>query len=160
MTMKTIGYRALTAGGTLVTDFIFTKPVPGIPAESLEEVVLRKDAEAEVERIKGLLHLATVDNDAVRASFDETLDQLLLARNSAKAWEESAAMFCRGQDYYCTIVRSVGALLGPAAYTSDDGSVQDEVLAEKVIELAIARLGMPPPGKGRWARAWNALMGR
>jgi hypothetical protein len=38
-------------------------------------------------------------------------------------------------DYYKSVCDSVGNLLGIAAYTSDDGSIQDSVLVAKLEEL-------------------------
>jgi len=40
-----------------------------------------------------------------------------------------------GSNYYQGIVRDIGKLFGIDAYTSDDGSIQDTVLAAKVYEL-------------------------
>ena len=55
-----------------------------------------------------------------------------------EGWIESARHFAAGQEFYQGIVRRCGAALGPAAYTSDDGSVQDDVLALVVPELVEA----------------------
>ena len=43
--------------------------------------------------------------------------------------------FSNSSTFYHGIVEKTGKLLGEAAYTSDDGSVQDSVLALKVPEL-------------------------
>lgn len=40
-----------------------------------------------------------------------------------------------GFEYYKSVCDSVGNLLGIAAYTSDDGSIQDQVLVAKLEEL-------------------------
>ena len=40
-----------------------------------------------------------------------------------------------GYEYYKSVCHSVGNLLGIAAYTSDDGSIQDSVLVAKLAEL-------------------------
>lgn len=40
-----------------------------------------------------------------------------------------------GYEYYKSVCHSVGNLLGIAAYTSDDGSIQDSVLVAKLEEL-------------------------
>ena len=50
-------------------------------------------------------------------------------------WQETAAQESRNTAFYCDIVRQIGAQFGVAARTSDDGSVQDSVLALKVPEL-------------------------
>ncbi len=50
-------------------------------------------------------------------------------------WYEAAAQHCRNEFYYRDLVQQIGAMLGPEAYTADDGSVCDEVLCAKVPEL-------------------------
>lgn len=53
-------------------------------------------------------------------------------------WRDTATMMSRNADFYHDIVKQVGEILGKEAYTSDDGSVQDSVLALKVPELVKA----------------------
>jgi hypothetical protein len=60
---------------------------------------------------------------------------------TATAWEQSAAEFARGMEFYQGIVRQIGECFGVAARTSDDGSIQQDVLALKVPELVIESLG-------------------
>lgn len=50
-------------------------------------------------------------------------------------WNETAREMANGLEFYRGIVQQAGAHLGPEVYTSDDGSVQDSVLALKVPEL-------------------------
>jgi hypothetical protein len=70
-----------------------------------------------------------------------TLDREALARMVGKlqgeraAWEQTAQQHARNEDYYRGIVQDIGRMLGPEAYISDDGSIQDEVLCAKVTEL-------------------------
>jgi hypothetical protein len=66
----------------------------------------------------------------------ETLEQAIQQRNG---WCDTAAFHLRNEDYYRGLVIKIGAMLGPEAYTSDDGSVQDSVLCAKVPEL-VAKL--------------------
>ena len=54
------------------------------------------------------------------------------------AWEHTAAEFARNADYYRGLVQRIGALYGEAAYVSDDGSKQQDILCAKVPELAEA----------------------
>jgi hypothetical protein len=54
------------------------------------------------------------------------------------AWMETAAQAARGQEFYRGLVVKAGDHFGVAARTSDDGSVQDHVLALKVPELVEA----------------------
>lgn len=56
-------------------------------------------------------------------------------RRAKEEWEKTAQHFYRGMDFCRAQVTRVGKALGPAAYTSDDGSVQQDVLALKVPEL-------------------------
>jgi hypothetical protein len=48
------------------------------------------------------------------------------------SWKSIAAEFCRNMEFYRGIVWQVGDMFGIAARTSDDGSIQDDVLALKV----------------------------
>jgi hypothetical protein len=53
-------------------------------------------------------------------------------------WRDTAAFHLRNEEFYRNLVRQIGELFGEAARTSDDGSVQDSVLALKVPELVEA----------------------
>ncbi len=50
-------------------------------------------------------------------------------------WYETAAQHCRNEEYYRGLVQEIGAMLGPRAYTANDGKVHDTVLCAKVPEL-------------------------
>jgi hypothetical protein len=50
-------------------------------------------------------------------------------------WRDTAAMMSRNADFYQGIVTQVGEILGVEAYTANDGTVGDSVLALKVPEL-------------------------
>jgi len=50
-------------------------------------------------------------------------------------WIDYAAQAQRNSDFYQGIVRQIGEMFGDASKTSDDGSLQDDVLALKVPEL-------------------------
>jgi len=52
-----------------------------------------------------------------------------------QGWQDCAAIMSRNADFYQGIVRQIGELFGEEARTSDDGSVQEGVLALKVPEL-------------------------
>jgi hypothetical protein len=71
---------------------------------------------------------------------DRAMDSALaeVVARKIQAWLETAMYFQRGSDFYQGIVRQVGELFGEAAKTSDDGSVQSDVLALKVPELVKA----------------------
>lgn len=66
-----------------------------------------------------------------------TIEDAVRERN---AWIDSAAMFHRNEEYYRGLIDQIGAMLGPDAYTSEDGAVHDSVLRAKVPELVRARL--------------------
>ena len=51
------------------------------------------------------------------------------------AWYETAAQHARNEDYYRNLVKEIGVMFGEAAYISDDGSRQQDVLCAKVPEL-------------------------
>lgn len=50
-------------------------------------------------------------------------------------WKETAAFHARNEEFYHSIVNQVGEAIGIEAYTADDGTVGDSVLALKVPEL-------------------------
>lgn len=50
-------------------------------------------------------------------------------------WKETAVYHTRNEDFYRGIIKQIGEILGVEAYTADDGSVGDSVLALKVPEL-------------------------
>lgn len=58
--------------------------------------------------------------------------------NILAGWLDTAAQMSRNADFYRGIVHQVGEMFGDAAKLSDDGSVQQEVLALKVPELVQA----------------------
>jgi hypothetical protein len=57
------------------------------------------------------------------------------AVRSAQAWEESAAFHLRNEQFWRGLVMQIGEPFGVAAKTSDDGSIQEDVLGLKVPEL-------------------------
>ena len=63
------------------------------------------------------------------------LDALDEAEGLAAANEEMARFHSKNEDFYRKLISEIGETFGVAAYTSDDGSVQDSVLALKVPEL-------------------------
>ena len=89
-------------------------------------LLLREAALSAPWRLELLLELAATE-----------FDRLL---HGSTAWEESARLYAGNAEFYRGLVREIGAMFGPVAYTSDDGSVQDEVLALKVPELVAAAL--------------------
>jgi hypothetical protein len=78
-------------------------------------------------------HIAESERRALRAEAER--DE---AKRLAAAWEDSAAQFCRNECFYRDIIVKIGEPFGIAAKTSDDGSVQQDVLTLKVPELVAA----------------------
>jgi hypothetical protein len=66
--------------------------------------------------------------------------EMARAERERDNWMESVAQQFRNTDFYQGIVRATGELFGVEARTSDDGSIQDSVLATKVPELVAAAL--------------------
>lgn len=81
-----------------------------------------------------------------------------------RSWEESARQFARNQEFFQGLVTQIGEMFGQTARVSDDGSVQDSVLALKVPELVKeslaenARLRVELEGLKQDARAKDALI--
>jgi hypothetical protein len=67
------------------------------------------------------------------------------------AWTETARDFRNGMELYRNLLDECAKHLGPAAYISDDGSVQDEPIRLNIPGL-VAKLAAPPP-----ALPWEAL---
>jgi hypothetical protein len=74
----------------------------------------------------------------------ETQDRVMdppLAEAFAKrlaTWMDTAAQQMRNAEFYRGIVVQIGEMFGDAAKTSDDGTVQEDVLALRVPELVRA----------------------
>jgi hypothetical protein len=61
-----------------------------------------------------------------------TLEEAIRQRD---AWVASAMQFHKNETYYRGLVVSIGEKLGPDAYVSDDGSVQQDILCAKIPEM-------------------------
>jgi hypothetical protein len=51
-------------------------------------------------------------------------EKLACSERARQKWEDTAASVANVRDYYSRIIKEVADAIGPAAYTSDDGSVQ------------------------------------
>lgn len=74
--------------------------------------------------------------------------------DNTAAWMEDAARYARNADFYRSIVVEIGEMFGDAAKTSDDGSLQDDVLALKVpglVRRALDELRFLQEGEDREA---------
>jgi hypothetical protein len=80
---------------------------------------------------------------------EETKDIPMDARLAAAfarrlaAWMQTAAHAYKGVEFYRGIIDECGAAIGVEAYTSDDGSIQEDVLALKLPELVRKLVPMP-----------------
>ena len=77
------------------------------------------------------------------------LAELDATRAEAANWKETAAQYARNEEFYRDIVEQIGEMFGEAARTSDDGSIQDSVLALKVPALVAAALDSVPLSRHR-----------
>lgn len=75
------------------------------------------------------------DDGMIIGRIEEWRDQIEQLTLEVSNWTETAALNQRNTDFYRGIVIEIGELFGVAAKTSDDGSVQEDVLALKVPEL-------------------------
>ena len=97
--------------------------------EYLEQVEAERDTLAvENDELHGLL----VDKSHTAYTATKELKE---AKREAEAWKESAAFHCRNEFFWHDLVDQCGKHFGVEARTSDDGSIQEDVLGLKVPEL-------------------------
>ncbi len=65
-------------------------------------------------------------------------------KRRAAMWEETAAQESRNSAFWRGLLMQVGKTLGPAAFTSDDGVLQDQPLGLKIPELVQALVDARP----------------
>lgn len=82
------------------------------------------------------------DEETVRFTMKPALAEAVAKRIAN--WMATAAEYARSVEFYRGIIEKAGSYIGAEAYTSDDGSRQDHVLALKLPEL-VARLVPPNP---------------
>ena len=76
------------------------------------------------------------DEETSGKEMDATLAEAVARRIAL--WMDKAAQMARNADYYRDLLDECAKLLGVAAYTSNDGTAQDEPLRLKVPELVAA----------------------
>jgi hypothetical protein len=64
--------------------------------------------------------------------YKELEEKLACSERARQKWEETAASVANVRDYYSRIIKEVADAIGPAAYTSDDGSVQPTPLRARL----------------------------
>lgn len=74
-------------------------------------------------------------------AFAQTIaDRIAAEQAHTDRWFETAQQHCRNEEYYRGLIIKIGELFGVEARTSDDGSIQQDVLCAKVPELVAAAL--------------------
>lgn len=89
----------------------------------------------------------TEETERFKAAHEQTVAAMEAAQTEAiervstelRNWIGTANHHARNEEYYRGLVVQIGEMIGPSAYISDDGSVQEDVLCAKVPEL-VARL--------------------
>lgn len=76
------------------------------------------------------------DEETSGTEMDVVLAEAVARRIAA--WMDTAAQMARNADYYRDLLDECAKLLGVAAYTSNDGTVQDEPLRLKIPEVMAA----------------------
>ena len=66
---------------------------------------------------------------------EERLKRAEAAEVREASWTETARQHLNNEQYYCGLLDRIAKVFGARAYTSDDGSVQDEVVRAKLPEL-------------------------
>lgn len=87
--------------------------------------------------IEGGMSLPVGEN--VPSEEQQIKDYVDSLKAQVKAWEDTALRHARNEGFYQGIVNKIGAHFGDAAKRSDDGSLQEDVLALKV-EPLVAQL--------------------
>jgi len=95
-------------------------------------------ANAQAEHFERNWYLRGDELDALRAQVAAVEKERDAARAELEAWKETAAQHSRNEDFYRGLIQGIGSNFGAPAYTSDDGSVQQDVLALRVPELVNA----------------------
>ena len=75
---------------------------------------------------------------ALGSGLEEAIRRESIVVAQRDAWEETAKQSHRNCDFYRGLVVLIGEMMGDAAYMSDDGSKQQDVLCLKVPELVKA----------------------
>lgn len=121
----------------------------------------RADAQCNLQRHDQLLadsrdhyhHMALL-----RDEINDATARAEAAERDRDGWIETARQHARNEDYYQGIVDKILEPFGVAAYTSDDGSVQDSPLRAKAVELVNtlrAELADMTKDRDEWKNKWR-----
>ena len=89
----------------------------------------------EIERLTALVESCSARNESDADEIERLQAELKQANAERDNWRETAAQNQRNTDFYRDLITKMGEQFGVAARTSDDGSIQEDVLALKVPEL-------------------------
>lgn len=70
-----------------------------------------------------------VENRVMDTEFAEVIAEKIAG------WMEIAAQYSRNADFYRGLIKDCGKTIGKRAYTCDDGTISEDVLALKVVEI-------------------------
>ncbi len=73
-------------------------------------------------------------------------------------WMETAGQHCRNEEYYRGLVQEIGMMFDKEAFTSEDGSVQQDVLCAKVPQL-VAELRKRHSGRNTAEQELQGVIG-
>ena len=73
------------------------------------------------------------DKETSGTSMDHVLAEAVAKRIAA--WMDTSAQESRNTNFYRTLIRLTGDVIGPKSRVADDGSIQDDVIALKVPSL-------------------------
>jgi len=105
--------------------------------KAAQAIIVERD---ELRRENNLLAPKVANLEEHLATALRQLERMTCERN---AWFESAGFMGRATDFYRSLIVEMGKVIGPLAYTSEDGSVQSEPLALAVRDIVVARFSLP-----------------
>ncbi len=119
-----------------LSDEAMNKYSSSASAEEVQEAI-RAEIQPTVEGLRELVTELENKAEKLRQLLYDVMDSRTAARAERDAWIETAKQHLRNEEFYHGIVNRIGEPFGVAARTSDDGSVQQDVLALKVPELVV-----------------------
>lgn len=79
-----------------------------------------------------LIEQLRTELDAAQGIAEALENRIALLKMKCDNWKETAAQYWNNAQYYRDLVIQCGQAIGKAAYTSDDGTTQEDVLCAKV----------------------------
>ena len=97
-----------------------------------------KERDEEINDYEKAIKAVKLDFASWHEFMERQVEQIAALTVEVKNWKESAAQFCRNEEYYCGLLDKVASYLGPGVFMSDDGGMQDRPLRAKVPEMVAA----------------------